>query len=136
MRKPVRPCAEPGCPNVQAATRCPEHEREHRASYDRTSRRRRDRARGGPTYDSKAWRAFRQRIIRERGFRCEECGESYLSDTSALHVHHVHELRDGGAKFDPDNCRVLCRSCHNAAHGKRERRDDEDPPERRGWTFA
>ena len=43
-------------------------------------------------YNSKEWRALRQTLIAERNFLCEECGESYLKDSTQLIGHHIKEL--------------------------------------------
>lgn len=56
-------------------------------------------------YDYK-WRKISEEIREERG-KCERCGS-----TKDLTVEHKKRLRDGGAKYDRSNLRVLCRSCN------------------------
>lgn len=131
--KRLSPCLEHGCPNIATARgRCDEHRKER--ERDRSRRRRAERKAGAPTYDSKRWREFRVAYLRSIGWRCEECGER-PADTSKLHVHHIVELRDGGAQFESDNCICYCVSCHNAAHPDRETKPPKPPPEgeRRVW---
>ena len=127
------PCAKPGCPESVSSGMCEGHQHQHERK--RSRRRRVDRASGGPTYDDAAWRRFRLRVLRERGWRCEDCRARPL-DTSELHLHHIVELRDGGAKFDRANIVVCCRACHSTRHPERSPRPLPCPDERRGWVWA
>lgn len=65
-----------------------------------------------PFYLSPEWRRLSGRIKRERGFRCEQCGRDASPTGMGLMVDHVHEIRDGGARLDHANLRVLCAACH------------------------
>lgn len=58
------------------------------------------------------WVGLSRRVRRQRG-RCEECGSS-----SGLQCHHVRYTEN---LFDvvPKDLRVLCRECHEKAHGIR-----------------
>ena len=69
------------------------------------------------------WRAFRQRVFRERGRFCERCGFP-----GRLEIHHRVEVDAGGALYDLGNVEVLCRSCHIAHH-----HPDSQSPERLDW---
>ena len=76
-------------------------------------------------YNSKEWRALRQRLIAEADFLCAECGESYLKDSSQLVGHHVIELtpanvRDANIALNPDNIKIICRRCHDKNHRRFE----------------
>jgi len=62
-----------------------------------------------PFYTSKEWRDLVAEIRRERGARCEDCGDT----RSRIIGDHVHELRDGGALLEKANIRLLCLPCHN-----------------------
>lgn len=115
--RPPSPCVEPGCRELTAKGRCGRHQRAHQARYE--ARRGSAASRG---YDG-AWRRFRLRILRARGWTCEECGRR-PADPSRLHVHHQERLADGGARLDPSNVRVLCEACHNALPEHRERPRD------------
>jgi 5-methylcytosine-specific restriction enzyme A len=61
-------------------------------------------------YTSPEWRTLVDRIKRERGWKCQQCGAHppvrILGD-------HIIELKDGGAALDPRNVRLLCLPCHN-----------------------
>ena len=61
------------------------------------------------------WEASRQAKFTEVGRRCEQCGRA-----GRLEVHHIEELRHGGAPYELTNLRVLCRSCHIAYHKTRK----------------
>jgi excisionase family DNA binding protein len=56
--------------------------------------------------------AFRQRILAERNYRCEKCGNG---NDRKLHVHHIVARVLGGKDTD-DNVLVLCPSCHTQLH--------------------
>ena len=64
---------------------------------------------------------FRRQLLNERGHRCEECGKP-----GKLEVHHVVPLHQGGERFDPNNCVVLCVPHHRARH-------DTRTPAQREW---
>jgi 5-methylcytosine-specific restriction endonuclease McrA len=61
-----------------------------------------------PFYLSPEWRALMDRLIAERGRRCEECG----CTGCRIYGDHVVELQDGGAALDETNIKLLCGSCH------------------------
>jgi 5-methylcytosine-specific restriction endonuclease McrA len=63
-------------------------------------------------YLSAEWSAFRARMLRERGGRCQhkDCQDPDASGVRILH--HIHERRDGGADLDPANVAFLCSPCH------------------------
>jgi 5-methylcytosine-specific restriction endonuclease McrA len=65
-------------------------------------------------YNSTEWRNLRAAILRERGPTCQKCG----AHADRPYVDHVEEIRDGGARLDPGNCRVLCPSCHGLKTGQ------------------
>ena len=62
-----------------------------------------------PFYKSPEWTALRASIIEERGKRCEECGRA-----GYVIADHVIEIKDGGAKLDRNNIRLLCPRDHGA----------------------
>lgn len=61
---------------------------------------------------SAAWRAVRNAAIKRAGGACEGCGRGYLV---LLDVHHRSYARLGAEL--PDDLCVLCRRCHDEAHG-------------------
>jgi hypothetical protein len=68
-------------------------------------------------YQSPEWRAFVGEIKRERGCRCEDCGET----EGRIQGDHIIEIEDGGAVFDKANVRLRCTPCANPKTA-RERR--------------
>lgn len=76
-------------------------------------------------YNSKEWRALRQRLIVEANFLCAECGESYLKDSAQLIGHHIKELtpeniQDANIALNPANVKIICRRCHDKEHRRFE----------------
>lgn len=55
--------------------------------------------------------AIRNRIIKERGEYCEECGKYELS----IHMHHIIPLFNRGTN-DDSNLILLCKKCHKEKH--------------------
>lgn len=76
-------------------------------------------------YNSKEWRALREVLIAERNFLCEECGESYLKDSTQLIGHHIKALtptniQDVNISLNPANIKIICRRCHDKEHRRFE----------------
>lgn len=76
-------------------------------------------------YNSKEWRALRERLIVEANFLCSECGERYLQDSAQLVAHHITELspanvNDVNIALNPDNIKIICRRCHDKQHRRFE----------------
>lgn len=76
-------------------------------------------------YNSKEWRALRQRLLAERNFLCAHCGENYLQDSAQLIGHHVKELTptnilDANISLNPSNIEIICRRCHDKEHRRFE----------------
>lgn len=78
-------------------------------------------------YRSPEWKAFRNQLIKERGWRCEDpkC-ETPRGPWKQIYGHHLHEVADGGAKFDRRNVLLACGVCHG-----RVTRDNK--MKRAGW---
>lgn len=57
-------------------------------------------------YNTRAWRARRTVILRDRPY-CEQCGS-----TLDLEVHHIHKAQTLDEFLDLGNLMVLCSSCH------------------------
>ena len=57
------------------------------------------------------WDRVRRGAKDRAGWRCEGCGKA-----GRLEVHHVRPLHKGGAAYETDNLKVLCRGCHVEAH--------------------
>lgn len=61
----------------------------------------------------RSWEKVAQRIRRRDGFKCMECG---ATDTT-LDVHHIIYLSNYGTNRQ-NNLITLCRTCHEAEHGR------------------
>ena len=99
---PLRPCLAAHCSSLVHHGYCDKHRSADLSAAERG-------------YDH-TWRRFRLQYLRSVGWRCETCGLR-PGDTSLLEVHHIHGLAFGGPRLDPSNCRALCISCHDVAHG-------------------
>lgn len=66
-----------------------------------------------PFYLTAEWRALAATIKSQRGYVCEGCGADGRGREWTIHADHVVEIRDGGARLDPLNVRLLCQPCHN-----------------------
>lgn len=68
-----------------------------------------------PFYQSAEWIALVAEVLLDRGRRCQECGRTHNIDKTPIRVFldHIIELRDGGAKLDKNNLKVLCGMCHS-----------------------
>lgn len=102
--KPLRPCSQPGCPEVATqGSRCPAHAQEH----EQARRKRYDERRASPSargYDAK-WRRIRAQFLKSFP-QCERCGDQ------ATVVDHITPLAQGGT-HQWANLQPLCASCHN-----------------------
>jgi len=76
-------------------------------------------------YDYK-WRKIANELKRKVG-KCQRCGKK-----SDLTVDHKKRLKDGGAKYDRRNLRVLCRACN----GKLSRLGTKLRKEAKPWWLA
>lgn len=59
-------------------------------------------------YSSPEWRKLRDRLLKERGRTCQDCGRT----GTRIYCDHVVELQDGGDGLDEANVRLRCGSCH------------------------
>lgn len=111
--RPLRPCAEPGCPELVKAARCATHERAAQKRKDTKT------AEARAFYDSPRWRKVRA-WYRKRHPACEECLRAGRTTPATL-VDHIVPVRLGGAKFADANLQSLCDPCH-----QRKRREERD----------
>ena len=108
-RRPLKPCAYPGCPNlVKPGERyCKEHKKNRYKQYDETKRNKEAKK----IYNSRQWRKVRETKMKECGGLCEMClkeGRIVKADV----VDHIVELKDGGCAFCLENLQCLCNACH------------------------
>lgn len=75
-----------------------------------------------PFYKSREWIDLVSRIKLQRGNRCEVVG--CCSGHRIIIGDHIREVKDGGARLDPRNIRLMCLPCHNGktARSRTERR--------------
>ena len=106
-RKPLKPCAVNGCPNLTDKTYCEFHRKQKNISYSRFDRDKDMQA----FYKSKAWRNLRYQYLEAHPI-CEEC-EKNGKLTSAIIVDHIVPIKSGGEPLDVANLQALCWSCHS-----------------------
>lgn len=99
MGKRLKTCAEPDCPKLVMAARCPTHTREVDRSYKDPAKRR--------VYAGRRWQGMRRTVLKEQPW-CQNCGINMTTD-----IHHVVALEDGGKPFDRANVTGLCKACHS-----------------------
>lgn len=115
----MKPCNKMGCtkliPRGQSPAYCDEHRREIHKRYD---------ARKDPErtafYKSSQWQRFRQSVLIEYHYLCSEC-RKHNELTKADTVHHIVEISTPEGwknRFSRDNCRPVCRSCHEKIHDR------------------
>ena len=71
------------------------------------------------------WRRVRVKVFDRDGWRCQDCGKA-----GALECDHIRAVKDGGAWYELDNLRTLCRGCHIA---RTARQNAKEHPERDAW---
>lgn len=77
-------------------------------------------------YKSQAWKQIRDVAMKRDGFLCVDCAAKGKL-TPAEEVHHITALtpenvHDPEITLNLDNLVSLCRECHRARHGARQRR--------------
>lgn len=109
-RKPLRPCAYPGCPRLSGGRYCEEHRKTEAKRYETYSR--------DPSVHRKygrAWKRIRDSYTKEHPF-CEQCFERGIL-VPVDEVHHKVPVSKGGT-HERSNLMSLCRSCHNKIHAE------------------
>jgi 5-methylcytosine-specific restriction endonuclease McrA len=108
---PIKMCSEPRCPKFATSRgNCDEHRRQY--ERDR-SRRRREAAKdrlGRTVYKTKQWEQLRRQVLFEQPL-CAICGDRIIEE-----IDHIIPLSQGGAPYDRNNLRGLCRACHIKRH--------------------
>ncbi len=107
-RKPMKPCAYPGCPKLSEERYCEEHRKEVARQYEKYSRRPETKKKYG-----RAWKRIRDSYVKTHPF-CEKCFEQGII-TPVAEVHHIVPVSKGGT-HERSNLMSLCRSCHNKIH--------------------
>lgn len=110
-RKPKKPCARVGCPNLTEGRYCEEHQKQVNSAYERFGRNKEHKR-----YYGTAWKRIRDRHVRENPF-CEMCRKEGRL-VMVEQVHHIVPLAEGGT-HDRSNLMSLCKACHNKVHNER-----------------
>ena len=106
-RKPLKPCAVNGCPNLTDKTYCEFHRKQRNISYSRFDRDKEMQL----FYKSKAWRMLRASYLEEHPL-CEECQRNGRLKPAEM-VDHIVPIKQGGEPLDTSNLQALCWSCHS-----------------------
>lgn len=109
---PVKVCAVAGCPEVVKMGRCAKHQTEHRKTT---------RSVNDAFYSCKRWRLTRRHQLFDHPL-CQYVTDEQTGDDCGIvadSVHHIREIEDGGAKYDPPNLMSTCRSHHSTIHAQR-----------------
>lgn len=110
-RRPKKPCAYPGCPNLTEGRFCPEHQQQVNHNYEKYGRDRELKSKYG-----RAWKRIRDKYALEHPV-CEICfARGIMVETEE--IHHKIPLREGGT-HDRSNLIALCKSCHSHIHAER-----------------
>ncbi len=112
-RKPKKPCAYSGCPNLTDDKYCDEHSYlngQEDKYYNKYQRDKDSNKRYG-----RAWKRIRDRYVSTHPL-CEHCkAEGRI--VPVQEVHHIIPLNQGGSNKD-DNLMSLCHNCHMKIHGE------------------
>jgi 5-methylcytosine-specific restriction protein A len=135
--RPKRPCSFPGCPNFVTSGYCEQHQQRRKYCAETGCKEivsagkycsnhgpkaKHDERRGSSSKRgyNKTWEKVRKNYL-ARFPLCERCKEQGRI-TSAVLVHHIKPIRQGGERLNPDNLQALCVSCHALIHGEMERK--------------
>ena len=99
---PIRLCLSTRCPNPATYRgRCDKHKRQGESKRA-----------GKAIYNTAKWKHTRKAVLAKQPL-CE-CGEI------AVDVHHIRDIRDGGAPYDQENLVGLCKRCHSLETRRRQ----------------
>ena len=77
--------------------------------------------RADPFYTSAEWRAFRAKVLAERGYRC--CVQG--CEVRATHLDHRIPIARGGARLERGNVDARCHSHHSSKTSTHDQKRDE-----------
>lgn len=115
--RPLRPCAQPGCPAIVAKGRCATHTKAKQRAADVIRGTAQERG-----YDSR-WATFSTLWRRSHplcGMRADgqlhaehsRCVKVNLLNDKDLVTDHIIPLAKGGEQYDESNLQTLCRACN------------------------
>lgn len=70
-------------------------------------------------YNSSDWRTLSRKRLQDDGYKCVKCGK-FASEVD--HIIPIQTPEGWEKRLDYDNTRSLCVSCHNAVHGRFQKR--------------
>ena len=105
-RRPLKPCAQPGCPALVESGRCPDHDRKRQ--YNR------DHPRGSSTAQGygQRWRRARARFLGAHPL-CAQCQREGRVTAATVVDHKVPHRADAALFWDESNWQPLCGRCHD-----------------------
>lgn len=66
------------------------------------------------------WQTLRRKVYRRDGYTCQNCGATGgPRGNTQLEAHHIVPKEAGGT-HELSNLKTLCKSCHDAVHGRRK----------------
>jgi 5-methylcytosine-specific restriction protein A len=106
-RRPLKPCAQPGCPALVESGRCPDHDRKRQ--YNR------DHPRGSSTAQGygQRWRRARARFLRAHPL-CVRCAREGRTTAATVVDHRAPHRGDPALFWDERNWQSMCKQCHDA----------------------
>lgn len=115
-QRPAAACSRPGCRGLVRADVCSVCGPRRRATYQQYDAQRGTTAERG--YGS-SWQRLRAVYLRSHP-NCAECAKAGRVE-SAVDVHHIIPLRDGGSN-EASNLMALCHPCHSKYTDAEKRR--------------
>ncbi|MCB6219080.1 HNH endonuclease signature motif containing protein [Bacillus paralicheniformis] len=112
MKKPLKPCNEPGCPTLTREGYCEQHKR-IKPTYDQH---RESAARRG--YDNQ-WRKARQGYLSKHPF-CVSCMKEGRRVPATVVDHITPHKGDKKLFWDSSNWQPLCAPCHSRKTAKED----------------
>ena len=106
-RRPLKPCAQPGCPVLVESGRCPGHDGK-RQHY-------RDHPRGSSTVQGygQRWRRARARFLAAHPL-CVQCRREGRITAATVVDHKAPHRGDPALFWDESNWQPMCKQCHDA----------------------
>jgi hypothetical protein len=76
-------------------------------------------------YTSRAWKSACALVWKRDGATCRRCGlNKSESKDMPFHIHHIVSFADKNLRADPSNLVLLCETCHQFVHSKRNTKNE------------